>query len=189
VIVTTAPMGNGVRVAGPRVPASTLTFRTAGGGVRESSLRTSSARFPGNTSTTGSNRRWRPVCSRRTVRQQPGNSGPSTPVRPAATRYAPQHPLKRTGALLGSQSGAKGDGRARTKDIPARIRGAGGHPACREYAKKGQWSQVTCAPVVVAYRVGHAFFGPMTLRRRATWDAALPGAGAAGFTLPRVIGR
>jgi len=27
------------------------------------------------------------------------------------------------------------------------------------------------------------------LRRRATWDAALPGAGAAGFTLPRVIGR
>jgi hypothetical protein len=151
VIVTTAPMGYGVRVAGPRVPASTLTFRTAGGGVRESSLRTSSARFPGNTSTTGSNRRWRPVCSRRTVSQQPGNSGPSTPVRPAATRYAPQHPLKRTGALLGSQSGAKGDGRARTKDIPARIRGAGGHPACREYAKKGQWSQVTCASVVVAH--------------------------------------
>ena len=59
----------------------------------------------------------------------------------------------------------------------------------REYAKKGQWSQVICAPVVVAYRVGHAFFGPMRLCRRATWDAALPGAGGAGFTLPRVIGR
>ena len=36
---------------------------------------------------------------------------------------------------------------------------------------------------------GHAFFGPMRLRRLATWDAALPGAGGAGFTLPRVIGR
>ena len=36
---------------------------------------------------------------------------------------------------------------------------------------------------------GHALFGPMRLRRRAAWDAALPGAGAAGFTLPRVIGR
>jgi hypothetical protein len=36
---------------------------------------------------------------------------------------------------------------------------------------------------------GHAFFGPMRLRRRATRDAALPGAGAAGFTLLRVIGR
>ena len=93
------------------------------------------------------------------------------------------------GAPLGEANLGQGNGHARTKDIAARIRGAGGHPAYRKYAKKGQWSQVTCAPVVVAYRVRHAFFGPVRLRRRAIWDAALPGAGAAGFTLPRVIGR
>ena len=175
------------------------------------------------------------VFSRRTVSQRLGNSGPSTPVRPAATRYAPQHPLKRTGLPLGEPIWCTGDGRARTKDIPARIRSAGapsvpgicqkgsgqpgnlracrggpllelaglaeagGEPpgapaACQRTRASGTGSTLHPGRVggctAISWRWdGHALFGPMRLRRRAAWDAALPGAGAAGFTLPRVIGR
>ncbi len=184
-----SPINRGVRVASPRVPASTLISHRRGGVRGSSCAATSSARFatqrfhdrvlsamvPGS-------------FSRRTVSQRPATPGPARPCH----RQPPAMPLSTRssapGLPWGSQSGAKGNGHARTKEIAARIRVPGATQRTGNMPK-GQWSQVTCAPVVVAYRVGHAFFGPMRLRRRATWDAALPGAGAAGFTLPRVIGR
>ena len=146
-----SPMGRGVRVAGPRVPAGTLIWHRPGrcpgmilrgdviSPVRQATLPRQGLIGDGAR-----------VFSRRTVSQRPGNSGPSTPVRPAATRYAPQHPLKRTGLPLGEPIWCTGDGRARTKDIPARIRSAGA-PSVPGICQKGQWSQVTCAPVVVAH--------------------------------------
>jgi len=173
--------------------------------------------------------------SRRTVANGRATPGPARPYDRQLPAMPPSTRSSAPGSPWGSQSGAKGDGRARTKDIPARIRGVGGHPACREYTKKGSGQpgnlracrggpllelaglaeaggEPPGAPAacqrtrasgtgstlhpgrvgrgtVISWRWdGHALFGPMRLRRRATWDAALPGAAAAGFTLPRVIG-
>lgn len=97
-----SPMVRGVRVAGPRVPASTLISHCRGSVRGSSCAATSTARFARQRF----HHRVLPAMapgsfSRRTASQRPGNSGPRTPVPPAATRYAPQHPLKRTGAPLG----------------------------------------------------------------------------------------
>ena len=158
-------MGRGVRVTGPRVPASMLISHRRGGVRGSSCAATSSARFARQSF----HDRVLPAMapgsfSRRTVSQRPGNSGPRTPVLPAATRYAPQHPLKRTGA--GSPGRANlGHRETATPARKTSQQGSGvpGPLSVPGICQKGQWSHVTCAPVVVAYRVGHAFFGPMRL--------------------------
>ena len=185
-----SPMVRGVRVAGPRVPASTLISHRRGGVRGSSCAATSSARFarqrfhdrvlpamaPGS-------------FSRRTVSQRPGNSGPSTPRATGSHPLCPSAPAQAHRGSPGRANLGQRETATPARKTSQRGSGVPGPPGIPGICQKGQWSQVTCAPVVVAYRVGHAFFGPMRLRRRATWDAALPGAGAAGFTLPRVIGR
>ena len=118
-----SPMNRGVRVASPRVPASTLISHRRGGVRGSSCAATSSARFarqrfhdrvlsamaPGS-------------FSRRTVSQRPATPGPARPCH----RQPPAMPLSTRssapGLPWGSQSGAKGNGHARTKEIAARIR-------------------------------------------------------------------
>ncbi len=92
------------------------------------------------------------VFSRRTVSQRPGNSGLSTPVPPAATRYDPGTRSSAPGSPWGSQSGVKGDGRARTKGHqPSQDQECRGPPSAPGICQQGQDSQVTCAPVVMAH--------------------------------------
>ena len=122
-----SPMGRGVRMAGPRVRASPLISHRRGGVRGSSCAATSSAGSPGNASTTGSYRRWRPglspagrLANGRQLRAQHARTTGSHPLCPSAPAQAHR------GSPWGSQSGARGNGHARTKDIPARIRGAGG---------------------------------------------------------------
>ena len=137
-MIVISPMGRGVRVAGPRVPASTLISHRRGGVRGSSCAATSSARFarqrfhdrvlsamaPGS-------------FSRRTVSQRPGNSGPSTPVRPAATRYAPQHPLKRTGAHLGEPIWGEGQRPRPHERHPSQDQGCRGPSSVPGICQKG----------------------------------------------------
>ena len=67
-------------------------------------------------------------------RAAPGSARPCDRQLPA---MIPSTRSSAPGSPWGSQSGVKGDGRARTKDIPARIRGAGGHPACWGICQEG----------------------------------------------------
>ena len=132
-----SPMNRGVRVASPRVPASTLISHRRGGVRGSSCAATSSARFARRRFHNRVLSAMAPGSfSRRTVSQRPATPGPARPCH----RQPPAMPLSTRssapGLPWGSQSGAKGNGHARTKDIAARIRGTGGHPAYREYAKR-----------------------------------------------------
>jgi hypothetical protein len=125
-VIVIAPMGRGVRVASPRVPASTLISHRRGGVRGRERAATLSACSSSNASTTGSYRRWRPglspagrLANGRQLRAQHARATGSRPLCPSAPAQA------RRGSPGGSHSGAKGNGHARTKDIPAGIRGAG----------------------------------------------------------------
>jgi hypothetical protein len=106
-----SPMGRGVRVAVPRVPASKLIShrprRRTGVILRGDVISPVRQAALPRQGLIGDGAR---VFSRRMVSQRPGNSGPSTPVSPAATRYDLQHPLKRTGLSLGEPTWCKGRG-------------------------------------------------------------------------------
>jgi hypothetical protein len=162
--------------------------------------------------------------------------GPARPCHRQPLAMAPSTRSSAPGSPWGSQSGVKGDGRARAKghqpsqdqecrgppSAPGNMPAGSGQPgnlrACRDgpllelagLAEAGgsHHEHQRLAQRTRAFGAGqHAVPGPWArarrsadagtempssvptrLRRRATWDAALPRAGAAKFTLPRVTG-
>ena len=230
-----SPMGRGVRVAGPRVPAGTLISRRPG--RRPGIILRGDVISPVRQATLprqgliGDGAR---VFSRRTVSQRPGNSGPSTPVTgsyplcPSAPAQAHRPPPGGANLVYGRRpcpherhpskdQECRGTQRAgnmpKGSVEPGNLRACRGGPllelaglaeaggeqpgapaACQRTRASGTGSTLHPRRVggctAISWRWdGHALFGPMRLRRRAARDAALPGAAAAGFTLPRVIGR
>ena len=77
--------------------------------------------------------------------------GPARPC-PAATRYDPQHPLKRTGLPPGEPTWCKGR-RPRPHERSSTQPGSGvpGPPSVPGNMPTGSGQQVTCAPVVMAH--------------------------------------
>jgi hypothetical protein len=77
--------------------------------------------------------------------------GPARPC-PAATRYDPEHPLKRTGLPLGEPTWCKGR-RPRPHERSSTQQGSGvpGPPSAPGNMPTGSGRQVTCAPVVMAH--------------------------------------
>jgi len=124
-----SPMNRGVRVASPRVPASTLISHRRGGVRGSSCAATSSARFARqrfhdrvlSAMAPGSSPAGRLANGRATP-------GPARP-RPAATRHDPQHPLKRTGAPLGEPIWGKGKRPRPHERHPSKDQGCRGPPS------------------------------------------------------------
>jgi len=210
-----SPMGRGVRVAGPRVPAGTLISRRPG--RRPGIILRGDVISPVRQATLprqgliGDGAR---VFSRRTVSQRPGNSGPSTPVTgsyplcPSAPAQAHRPPPGGANLVYGRRpcpherhpsKDQECRGTQRAGNMPKGSVEPGNLRACRggpllelaglpEAGGEPPGAPAACQRTRASGTGSTLHPGRVRLRRQTTWAAALPGAGAAGFTLPRVIG-